>query len=246
MVARGTRSLAATITTIAPGRRPLLPVAGGERHAADWRRDDRHRRRHCGRAQAGRLGDAGRDMITPQRLRAFFLFAEARDWCRAGLAAGIMAPRFMADETVPNGLPRHDVVRPAGVGSGGSPGRPARPGDPDVFIGYRLRAGEVGGCDSTIWTGRTRSFGFAAPKPGRDRLLAAVAGRRRRHSALRTGGAAVRLRAQSLLHDARTDPAARPKSPPARWSATGCGHRRRHRATRGPRPSACRGPAPAG
>ena len=46
-----------------------------------------------------------------QRLRAFFLFAEARDWCRSGLAAGIVAPRFMADETVPKGLRREDVVR---------------------------------------------------------------------------------------------------------------------------------------
>ncbi len=33
-----------------------------------------------------------------QRLRAFFLYAEARIWCRTGLAAGIMAPRLMADE----------------------------------------------------------------------------------------------------------------------------------------------------
>jgi integrase/recombinase XerD len=46
-----------------------------------------------------------------QRLRAFFLFAETRRWCRAGLAAGIVAPRFMADETVPKGLRREDVVR---------------------------------------------------------------------------------------------------------------------------------------
>ena len=46
-----------------------------------------------------------------QRLRAFFLFAEMRGWCRAGLAAGIVAPRFMADEDMPKGLPREDVVR---------------------------------------------------------------------------------------------------------------------------------------
>jgi hypothetical protein len=46
-----------------------------------------------------------------QRLRAFFVHAEAKGWCRAGLAAGIMAPRFMADETVPKGVKREDVLR---------------------------------------------------------------------------------------------------------------------------------------
>jgi len=46
-----------------------------------------------------------------QRLRAFFLYAETRRWCRAGLAAGIMAPRFMADEIVPKGIRREDVLR---------------------------------------------------------------------------------------------------------------------------------------
>jgi integrase/recombinase XerD len=46
-----------------------------------------------------------------QRLKAFFRFAEARGWCPPGLAAGIMAPRFLRDETVPKGLRREDVVR---------------------------------------------------------------------------------------------------------------------------------------
>jgi hypothetical protein len=46
-----------------------------------------------------------------QRLKAFFLFAEAHGWCRSGLAAGILAPRFMADETVPKGVGREDVLR---------------------------------------------------------------------------------------------------------------------------------------
>jgi hypothetical protein len=67
-----------------------------------------------------------------QRLRPFFLFAEARGWCRAGLAAGIMAPRFMADETVPKGLRREDVLSPAApfrlhsTRCGTSPGSVAR------------------------------------------------------------------------------------------------------------------------
>jgi integrase len=44
-------------------------------------------------------------------LRAFFRYAEARGWCRAGLAAGIMAPCIYAQETIPSGPSREDVQR---------------------------------------------------------------------------------------------------------------------------------------
>lgn len=102
-----------------------------------------------------------------QRLRPFFLFAEARGWCRAGLAAGIMAPRFMADETVPKGPRREDVVRLLASVDG------ARPVDKRdrailmLFVAYGLRAGEVGGLrlDDLDWEGGT--LRVRCPKPGR-------------------------------------------------------------------------------
>ena len=37
-----------------------------------------------------------------QRLRAFFRFAKARGWCVPGIAKGIMVPRFMRGESVPD------------------------------------------------------------------------------------------------------------------------------------------------
>jgi site-specific recombinase XerD len=105
-----------------------------------------------------------------QRLRAFFLFAETRGWCRAGVAAGIMAPRFMADETVPKGLPREDVVRLlASVGGD----RPVDKRDRAIlmlFIGYGLRTGEVGGLrlDDLDW--ENAMLRVRCPKPGRTHL----------------------------------------------------------------------------
>lgn len=105
-----------------------------------------------------------------QRLRALFLFAETRGWCRAGLAAGIVAPRFMADETVPKGLRREDVVRLlASVGSD----RPVDKRDRAIlmlFIGYGLRTGEVGGLrlDDLDW--ENAMLRVRCPKPGRTHL----------------------------------------------------------------------------
>lgn len=105
-----------------------------------------------------------------QRLRAFFLYAEMRGWCRAGLAAGIVAPRFMADEGVPKGLRREDVVRLlASVGGD----RPADKRDRAIlmlFIGYGLRTGEVGGLrlDDLDW--ENAMLRVRCPKPGRTHL----------------------------------------------------------------------------
>ena len=93
-----------------------------------------------------------------------------RGWCRAGLAAGIVAPRFMADETVPKGLPREDVVRLlASVGGD----RPVDKRDRAIlmlFIGYGLRTGEVGGLrlDDLDW--ENAMLRVRCPKPGRTHL----------------------------------------------------------------------------
>lgn len=102
-----------------------------------------------------------------QRLKAFFLFAEARGWCASGLAAGIMAPRFMADEFVPKGVRREDAVRLlASVNSD----RPVDKRDRAIlmlFVAYGLRAGEVGGLrlDDLDW--ERAMLRVRCPKPGR-------------------------------------------------------------------------------
>ena len=105
-----------------------------------------------------------------QRLRAFFLFAEARGWCRTGLAAGIMAPRFMADETMPKGIRRENVLR---LLASVQEDRPVDKRDRAILmllIAYGLRAGEVGGLrlDDLDWeNGMLR---VRCPKPGRTHL----------------------------------------------------------------------------
>ncbi len=105
-----------------------------------------------------------------QRLRAFFLFAEARDWCRSGLAAGIMAPRFMADETVPKGLRREDVVRLLASVQGDRPVDKRDRAILMLFIGYGLRAGEVGGLQLDDLDWENAMLRVRCPKPGRTHL----------------------------------------------------------------------------
>jgi integrase/recombinase XerD len=102
-----------------------------------------------------------------QRLRAFFRFAEARNWCLPGLAAGIMPPRFMRDEAVPRGLKRKDVLRLLATTQGN---RPADKRDRAIlmlFIAYGLRASEVAGLqlDNLNWEDET--IRVRCPKPGR-------------------------------------------------------------------------------
>ena len=105
-----------------------------------------------------------------QRLRAFFLFAETRGWCRAGLAAGIVAPRFIADETVPKGLRREDVVRLLASVEGDRPVDKRDRAILMLFIGYGLRTGEVGGLrlDDLDW--ENAMLRIRCPKPGRTHL----------------------------------------------------------------------------
>lgn len=105
-----------------------------------------------------------------QRLRAFFLFAEAREWSRKGLAAGIMAPRFMADETVPKGVKREDVLRLMASVQGD---RPVDKRDRAVlmlFVVYGLRAGEVVNLrlDDLDWENEV--IRVRCPKPGKTHV----------------------------------------------------------------------------
>jgi site-specific recombinase XerD len=102
-----------------------------------------------------------------QRLRAFFLFAEVRGWCLPGLAAGIMPPRFMADETVPKGLRREDVLRLLASVQGDRPVDKRDRAILMLFIVYGLRAGEVGGLQLDDLDWENEMLRVRCPKPGR-------------------------------------------------------------------------------
>ena len=81
-----------------------------------------------------------------------------------------MAPRFMADETVPKGLRREDVVRLLASVQGDRPVDKRDRAILMLFIAYGLRAGEVGGLrlDDLDWeNGMLR---VRCPKPGRTHL----------------------------------------------------------------------------
>ncbi len=105
-----------------------------------------------------------------QRLRAFFIYAEANGWCRAGLAAGIMTPRFMADETVPKGVRRNDVVRLLASVQGDRPVDKRDRAILMLFVTYGLRAGEVAGLrlDDLDW--ESEIIRVRCPKPGRTHV----------------------------------------------------------------------------
>lgn len=105
-----------------------------------------------------------------QRLKAFFLFAEKRGWCRAGLAAGILAPRFLADEAVPKGLRREDVVHLLASVEGERPVDKRDRAILMLFIGYGLRTGEVEELrlDDLDW--ENAMLRVRCPKPGRTHL----------------------------------------------------------------------------
>ncbi len=78
-------------------------------------------------------------------LRAFFRFAESRNWCAQGLTVAIMPPGFRPDEQIPKGLEREEVVRLLATTEGD---RPADVRDRAILmllVAYGLRAGEVAG-----------------------------------------------------------------------------------------------------
>ncbi|WP_442580315.1 tyrosine-type recombinase/integrase [Mesorhizobium sp. ASY16-5R] len=105
-----------------------------------------------------------------QRLRAFFLFAEASGWCRAGLAAGIMAPQFMSDETVPKGITRDDALRLLASVRGDRPVDKRDRAILMLFVTYGLRAGEVAGLrlDDLDWENEV--IRVRCSKPGRTHI----------------------------------------------------------------------------
>ena len=141
-----------------------------------------------------------------QRLKSFFLYAETRSWCRMGLAAGIMAPRFMADEVVPKGIKRNDVLRLLASVQGDRSVDKRDRAILMLFVTYGLRAGEVAGLrlDDLDWENDDHSG--LLPEARTDQCLATLTGRRQCHFALHTGSPSDWLRSQPLLHIACAHP----------------------------------------
>jgi len=104
-------------------------------------------------------------------LRAFFRYAEARDWCRKGLADAIQAPRVYSQTTLPAG-PSWDAVQQLITNTAGD--RPADVRDRAIIMLlaiYGLRAGDVRRLrlDDIDWDHET--FRVRSPKNGQDRSL---------------------------------------------------------------------------
>lgn len=105
-----------------------------------------------------------------QRLRAFFAFAEKCQWCRQGLAAGIVAPGYKADEVYPKGIKREEVERLLASIRGQ---RAIDLRDRAVlmlFTSYGLRVAEVAGLRLDDFDWDARLIRVRCPKPGRTQL----------------------------------------------------------------------------
>ena len=102
-----------------------------------------------------------------EHLRTFFRFAESQGWCRAGLADGIMPPRFLPGDTIPKGLNRDEVVRLLATTEGDRPADLRDRAILMVLITYGLRAGEVAGLRLEDLDWAEERLQVRCPKPGR-------------------------------------------------------------------------------
>ncbi|SNT41762.1 Site-specific recombinase XerD [[Luteovulum] sphaeroides subsp. megalophilum] len=105
-----------------------------------------------------------------QRLRSFIAFAEKRQWCRPGLAAGIVAPGYMDKEVLPKGVERNDVERLLASVSGERTVDLRDRAILMLFSSYGLRVAEVAGLrlDDLDWD--ADMLRVRCPKPGRTHL----------------------------------------------------------------------------
>ena len=102
-------------------------------------------------------------------LRTFFRFAEARGWCRKGLAASIQAPRVYSQESLPLGPSWDDVRRLLAMTEGDQPHNiRARPMLMLLAI-YGLRAGEVNRLRLEDFDWEHEVFRVVSSKTGRVR-----------------------------------------------------------------------------
>lgn len=103
-------------------------------------------------------------------LRAFFQYAEHRDWCAAGTADGIVPARNYQTEAVPLGPTRNDVQRLLASTDRGLPMDHRDRAILMILIAYGLRAGEVCGLklDDLDWEKET--LRVRRPKSARTAL----------------------------------------------------------------------------
>jgi integrase len=76
-------------------------------------------------------------------LRSFFLYAEIRNWCPAGIAGAIMSPRVFQHESLPSGPTWDDVQRVLASTAGDQPTAIRDRAILMLFAVYGVRAGEV-------------------------------------------------------------------------------------------------------
>jgi integrase len=102
-------------------------------------------------------------------LRSFFRFAEARGWCRKGLAASIQNPRVFSQASLPLGPSWDDVHRLLAMTEGDRPSNiRARP-ILMLFAIYGLRRGEVGRLRLEDFDWEHEVFRVVSSKTGRVR-----------------------------------------------------------------------------
>ncbi len=104
------------------------------------------------------------------RLRAFIAFAEKRQWCRPGLAAGIVAPGYRADEVLPKGIQRNHVKRLMASVRGRRSVDLRDRAILMLFTTYGLRAAEVAGLRLDDFDWGAEMLRVRCPKPGRTQL----------------------------------------------------------------------------
>ncbi len=105
-----------------------------------------------------------------QRVRSFVGFAEKRGWCRPGLAAGIVAPGYKADETIPKGIERGNVERLLASVQGQRPIDRRDRAILMLFVSFGLRAGEVAGLSLEDFDWDNELLRVRCPKPRRTQL----------------------------------------------------------------------------
>jgi site-specific recombinase XerD len=105
-----------------------------------------------------------------QQLRTFFRFAEQQNWCKPGLADGIMPLRRYPGESIPKGLNRDEVIRLLATTEGDRPFDIRARAILMLLITYGLRAGEVSGLQLDDLDWEREMLRVRCPKPGRTHL----------------------------------------------------------------------------
>jgi site-specific recombinase XerD len=102
-------------------------------------------------------------------LRAFFRFAEARGWCRIGLAASIRNPRVYSQASLPLGPSWDDVRRLLAMTEGDKPSNVRARPILMLFAIYGLRCGEVSRLRLDDFDWEHEVFHVVSSKSGRVR-----------------------------------------------------------------------------